>query len=278
MIIRGNWMIFSYHVHSKWSDGTSEITEYIKKPRELGLDEIGISDHYVLTPDRSNLSWCMPIDALDGYIESVQQASGEAGSDLIVRLGLEADYLPETAGDLADELSMRPFDYIIGSVHIVDGFSIDDKAEDWAPLSQKERDQIIREYWVRIRQMAQSRIFDFAGHLDLTKKFGIYPSVDISPEIDAALDAIAGSGMAVELNTAGWYYACREQYPSSGILEGCRKRRIPVLVNDDAHTPENLGRGYIEAYRLLHSLGFKEQVSYAGRMRYADPLPNPDEG
>ncbi len=266
-------MLASYHVHSRWSDGKSEIIEYIRAAREIGLDEVGISDHYVLTEDRRQLNWSMPIDGLDDYIDDVQSAAGEAGDDTIIRLGVEADFIPETVDDLAEVLRFQPFDYVIGSVHMVDGFPIDDVEADWEPLTQAERDDIIRAYWVRIRQMAESRVFDFVGHIDLTKKFGCYPSIDISDEISAALDAIAKSDMAVELNTAGWYYACAEAYPSPSILKQCLWRGIPVLVGSDAHTPENLARGYEDAYRLLLDIGYKQIVSYAGRQRFIHQLP-----
>ena len=83
--------------------------------------------------------------------------------------------------------------------------------------------------------LARSGIFDFVGHLDLYKKFGQRPSVDMSEHVNAVLDAIAQSGMAVELNTAGGHKDAREAYPSQGMVVGCRKRGIPMLVTSDAH-------------------------------------------
>ena len=105
-------------------------------------------------------------------------------------------------------------------MHIVDGFGIDGCASDWETLIQDERDDVIRAYWARVRQMARSGLFDIAAHLDLYKKFGYYPSVDISKDVEAALDAVATSGMSVELNTAGWHKPCHEEYPSPAISAG----------------------------------------------------------
>jgi histidinol-phosphatase (PHP family) len=265
-------MLVSYHVHSRWSDGKAEIEEMIRAAADAGLDEIGLSDHYVLTPSRSQLDWSMPLDRLDEYVDAVQTAAGTAPDGLLVRLGVEADFIPETAADLRDILASQPFDYVIGSVHIVDGFTVDSTPSAWDPISQPERNEILRAYWVRVRQMAESGLFDFAGHLDLPKKFGIRATVDLSDEISAALDAIAVAGMAVEVNTAGWYWTCDEPYPSERIIRGCLQRDIPILVPSDAHVPENIVRGYERAFALLREAGCRETVNYAGRQRLSVPL------
>ena len=123
--------------------------------------------------------------------------------------------------------------------------------------------------------MVETGMFDVAAHLDLSKKFAIYPSVDMSAEISAALDAIAASNMSVEINTSGWYKPCEEAYPSPSILRGCLERGISVLVGADAHSPEDLIRGYDRAYALLREVGFTEIASYAGRQKIMRPIPNP---
>lgn len=269
----------SYHVHSRWSDGEGEIEDFVRAAREIGLAEVGISDHYVLMPDGRRMNWSMPLDELDSYVESLQSAAGEAGpadsgtgKEVIIRLGIEADYFPETVSVLGDVLASHPFDYVIGAVHFVDGFPIDEKPENWTRLTQDERDEVIRGYWVRIREMAESRLFDIAAHLDLTKKFGVWPSIDLSDEVSAALDTIAASGMVVEVNTAGWYAVCEEAYPGASILEGCFHRGIPVLVTADAHNPANLTRRFEHACDLLRDIGYTELASYAGRLRFAHAL------
>jgi len=259
-------------VHSCWSDGNGEMVEYVRAAREFGLAELGISDHYVLTQERERFAWNMPIGGVEQYVELVQTAAGEAGNDLIVRLGIEADFITETTDDLADILASQPFDYVIGAVHFVDGFPIDECAENWENLSQAERDEVIRGYWVRIRGLADSGLYDIAAHLDLTKKFGFAPIVDLSGEIGQALDAIARAEMSVEVSTAGWHATCGEQYPSLPILRGCLERKIPVLVTADAHKPSDLARDYDLAYRLIEEIGFAEVSSYAGRVRIAHPL------
>jgi histidinol-phosphatase (PHP family) len=265
-------MLTSYHVHSRWSDGEGEISDFVRAAKELGLDEIGFSDHYVRAPDSRKLSWSMPPEKLGDYVEAVQIAAGLSGEHPIVRLGVEADFFPETTKALAEALAGQPFDYVIGAVHFVDGFPIDAGASYWAQITQAERNDVMRAYWVRIRQMAESGLFDFAAHLDLTKKFGFRPTIDLTDEISAALDAIAGADMAVEVNTAGWYAPCGEAYPEASILRRCSELGIPILVTADAHHPANLLRGYEDGRRLVLNLGYRHLASYAGRRPYAYPI------
>lgn len=263
----GVLMLVSYHNHSKWSDGNSTISEHIKAAGELGLSELGISDHYVLTPDGSQQYFSMPLGKLDEYVEDVQSSAGDADEGLIIRLGLEVDYFPETESELEALINSHPFDYIIGSIHFVNGFPIDDAVEPWEELSQPERNEAIKTYWIRIRQMAESGLFDIAGHLDLTKKFGFFSTDDLTGEINAALDAIANSNMSFEVNTSGLYKPCKEIYPSESIVMECFKRGIPVVVTSDAHYADHLMRGYDEAFSLIKKVGYTQTALYFGRTR-----------
>ena len=270
-------MLTSYHVHSIFSDGSDTIREIVRAAAEAGLDEIGVSDHYVFLPDGRAVDWSMPLDALPRYIEEIRAASDEFRDRVTVRYGVEADYLPETADALAQTIAAHPFDYVIGSVHFVDGFPIDESPEFWQALSEAERNDIIRAYWARIARMADSGLFDFAGHLDLYKKFGHLPTVDMSADIAAALDAIARSGMAAELNTAGWFKPdIMEAYPSPAIVRECFARGIPMLVTADAHTASGLTTAYDRGRRALIEAGYTVTPVFEKRRMKMTPIQAPE--
>lgn len=262
-------MITSYHNHTNWSDGAPTLAAQIQAARQLGLDELGISDHYVLYPGGGDAAreWSMDLDLLGDYVLELRAAADET-KDLTLRIGIEADFFPETVEELRERLAPYPFDYVIGSVHYVDGFPIDRCAPDWDALSQDERNDMWRRYWERIRQMAESRVFDFAAHLDLPKKFGHCASVDLTHEAHAALEAIRGAGMAMEINTAGWSLPAGEAYPALGLLREARRREIPLLINADAHFPEFLTRDFDRARALAREAGYTGLVRYENRQPY----------
>jgi histidinol-phosphatase (PHP family) len=264
-------MLTSLHNHTDWSDGECTLAEQIAAAQTAGLDEVGISDHYILYPGGKMIDWSMEVERLGEYVAEIKTAAAET-SGLTIRLGIEADFFPETVEELRRVVALHPFDFIIGSVHFVDGFPIDEVTEQWDALTQDERNEMWRLYWVRIRQMAESRVFDFAAHLDLPKKFGHRPTVDLTAEREAALDALAAGDMALEINTAGWYKPANEAYPTLEILKKARSRNIPLLINSDAHFPQHLTRDFDRAYALVREAGYTELVRYEQRMRYAVPF------
>jgi len=210
-------------------------------------------------------------DALDDYVEAVtRQASRSAP---IVRLGIEADFFPETVGVLRSRLAAHPFDYVIGSVHFLNGFPIDEHARYWNALSDDERHLKWADYWARVTALAQSGVFDILAHPDLPKKFGHHPREAVSADALRALDAVAEAGMAIELNTAGWSLPAREPYPSEGLLKAARARDIPICINSDAHTPRNVARDFERARGLVRACGWTHTARFERRTRTLIPLP-----
>ncbi len=264
-------MIISYHNHTTWSDGVTTIADQIEGARRCNIDELGISDHYVLSPETRHVGWSMPVHRLDEYVEELRAAALHSQHPT-VRIGLEADFFPETVENLRNCLASYSFDYVIGSVHFIDDFPIDAEKKFWDMLSEQDRNNKWSLYWERLREMAESRVYDIVGHLDLPKKFGYRPTVDLRSEIDSALDAIAECEMTIELNTAGWFLAPKEPYPSLELLRAARMRQIPLVISADAHTPKHLVRNFDLAQSLAREAGYRELVRYAKRKRYPVPF------
>jgi histidinol-phosphatase (PHP family) len=265
----------SYHCHSTWSDGKTAIPDLIAGAAAAGLLEFGLSDHFALTPytDTNAHEWSMPSNgrALADGLADLRAAAAVAA--LPVRVGVEADFFPETWAQTKALLETLDLDYVIASVHSVERFPIDSAARYWEPLSQAEIDRLHRGYWERLRQLAECRLGDIVGHLDLPKKFGFYPAVDLSREIGAALDAIAAAGLTVELNTAGWDKPCAAPYPAAEILLQVRQRGIPVLLSADAHAPGELTRHYARGAALLRQCGFTTMRAFTRRQPRELPIP-----
>jgi histidinol-phosphatase (PHP family) len=270
-----NGSFVSYHCHSVWSDGKASIRDMVAAAGEAGLLEFALSDHFVLTPydDTKAHEWSMPRNgkALADCLAELRQAAEAAR--LPVRLGVEADYFPETWREVKAALAPLELDVVIASVHYVGRFPIDSAARYWEPLTQGEVDAVYRGYWQRIRELAECRLGDVVGHLDLPKKFAFRPAADLSQEIGAALDAIAASGLTVELNTAGWDKPCAEPYPSAGLLAEVRARGIPVTMNADAHAPGEVARHYERGAALLRQCGFRAMRAFAQRQARDVPIP-----
>ncbi len=263
----------SYHLHSRWSDGGCSISELVRAAEAAGFPEIGISDHLVITRQAQgcDLDFAMPMSALAGYIDEVLRVRQTAA--IPVRLAAEIDFFPDTPSVFDELLAGVSFDYLIGSVHFVDGFPLDLSPDLWKPLSQDQIDRIYRRYWALVAESAASGIFDIIGHLDLPKKFGYRPVGDVSREVALALDAVSKADVAVELNTAGWDKPCGSPYPDRDILMDCRRRQIPIIISDDSHCTQDLGRHFARAAALLRDVGYTNTFRLEGRARIPVELP-----
>jgi histidinol-phosphatase (PHP family) len=263
-------VIATYHNHSKWSDGTSGVGELYAHADLLGVDILGISDHLCIYPDGGTSRWSMDPSRTRDYVADVLAYRGKGRME--VRVGLEFDWFENHRATIAPIVEGLPLDYRIASVHHVERQRVEASAEFWSGKSPGERDAVFAKYWGLVREMAESNLFDIAAHLDLPKKHGFSPTSDLGGAVDAALDAIAASGMVVELNTSGYGKPCAEAYPSPAILRKCRLREIAVTLSSDGHRPENLLYEFERGLAALKDAGFASVARFRERERWFEPL------
>ncbi len=253
-----------YHMHTPLCrHATGEPVDYARRAVELGLTEIGFSDHSpMLRNDFDN--WRMRNDQLDEYVSKVRLAQ-KTFPQLTIRLALEVDYLPGHENWIRELAVRHPWDYFIGSVHYVsDSWDIDNPAK----LSEwKKRDafEVWSAYFDRLTLAAESKLFEIIGHADLPKKFGIRPIQDCTPLYEKFLNAAASAGCAIELNTAGLRKDCKEIYPSRQMLQLASQKGVPITFGSDAHAPGEVGMNFAEAIQLARDAGYKEFRRFAQR-------------
>ena len=98
-----------------------------------------------------------------------------------VRFGLEVCYTPEAEPFLRDILSQYPYDFLVGSVHSVDGILYDMPFSRELLWDRYPADNIYRRYYELIEQLMRSGLFTQVAHPDTIKLFDIYPSYDLVP-------------------------------------------------------------------------------------------------
>ncbi len=260
-----------YHMHTPLCrHAAGEPVEYAARAVQLGLEEIGFSDHSPMRRDDFD-DWRMRSDQLDEYVEKVRRAQKEF-PQLSIKLALETDYLPGQEEWIRELAARHPWDYLIGSVHYV--------SEDWAidnpnMLSMwRSRDafEVWSIYFDWLGKAAESGLFDIIGHADLPKKFKIYPTQDCTPIFENFLDRTVAMDVAIELNTAGLRKDCREIYPSRAFLELAFERGLPITFGSDAHAPAEVGSDFSAAVELARSVGFTHWLQFSKREFTESPL------
>ena len=253
-----------YHMHTPlcWH-AVGEPTEYAARALEVGLTEIGFSEHNPMTRDDFD-DWRMHLADLDAYVEKVKRARQEH-PQLVIKLALEVDYLPGHEEWIRDLAGRHPWDYFIGSVHYVsDSWDLDNpkKISEW---NKRDPWEVWSVYFERLTEAAESGLFEIIGHADLCKKFCFYPKKDCTPLFQTFLNAARKTGVAVELNTAGLRKDCKEIYPSRRFLELAHLTGVPITFGSDAHAPGEVGMNFADALHLARSVGYTHWCRFTGR-------------
>ena len=265
-------MLADYHTHTPLchhADGTPR--EYVEAALAAGLTEYGVSCHAPVQPEPFD-EWRMLTSDLPAYFEWVNAARNCADGRIPVRLGLECDWLPGCQGWIEELTGRARWDYLIGSVHYLGNRNFDSPhlLDSWSEIGVEEA---WSRYWEQYSAMARSGLFDFLAHPDLIKKFSHRPDGDLRRFYEPAIEAIAESGCAIELNTAGWHKPCAEQYPDSGFLSLSFEAGIPLVINSDAHAPGEVGRDFGRAVLLAMEAGYRQTLLFNQRGRTPVPLP-----
>jgi histidinol-phosphatase (PHP family) len=275
-------VLTDYHLHLRPDEeGTTferyftaeNVERYLAAAREAGVEELGVSEH-VYRFRQSLEAWRHPLwvenarDDLDAYCEFVRATP--------LRLGIECDFVPGAEDRLADLLEAREFDYVVGSVHFIgEGeAAVDHPGWDvWE--ASGDPDEIWRRYFETLARCAGSGLYDILAHPDLVKVWGRarpLPERDLRAFYEPAVEAIAASGIAVEVSTAGLRKPVGELYPSRQFAEMCVEAGAVFALSSDAHLPEQVGFGFDRATEFLDQLGVEEICVFEGRRRSLVPL------
>jgi histidinol-phosphatase (PHP family) len=275
-------MLTDYHLHLRPDeDGTSferyftteNVDRYLEAAAAAGIEELGVSEHVYRFRQALEL-WQHPlwvenaVDDVDAYCEFVRATP--------LRLGIECDYIPGAEERIEALLGACDFDYVVGSVHFIGegDAAIDHKGFDvWE--GNGDPDEVWRRYFEMVADAARSGLYDILAHPDLVKVWGRatpLPERDLRAFYEPAVEAIAESGIAVEISTAGIRKPVGELYPSRQFAEMCVEAGAPFALSSDAHLPEQVGFEYERAIEFLDELGVGEICVFEQRQRSLAPL------
>lgn len=263
-------MFADYHTHTPLCHhacGTP--VDYVRAALACGLEEIGFADHNPMPQPFDD--WRMDLADLPRYLELVEEAR-VSFPQIPVRLGLECDFIPGQEPWIEKLAGMASWDYLIGSVHyIAPGWAVDDPKH-LSRFTDRPTEEIWALYWKAFEQCVRSRLFDFVAHPDLVKKFGFRPSGDLRCFYEPAIAALAETCTPMEINTAGLRKEVREIYPALEFLTMAREAGVRILINSDAHAPEEVGADFDAAAELAKQAGYSEVLRFEKRVSRSVPL------
>ena len=272
--------LWDCHMHTSFS-GDSEAPPFdmIARAKEIGLGGIIFTDH--LDWDFAMLPHQFDLD-IDHYLEEMPEiAAQESDEDFGIFVGLELglqEHLVPRHQKLLDE---RHFDYVIGSIHQVNGF------DPYYPECYEGRtvaaayDEFLQ---TTIKNIEAFPHFDSLGHLDFMLRYGAPIAAErgetadltyrgFADQIDYILALLINHDIALEVNTGSFKRNLKEPNPSWEILRRYRHLGGRLLtLGADAHEPKHVGLKLSETVEQLKSIGFTSYYVYRHRTPVEYPL------
>ncbi len=284
-------MFQNLHTHTRFSDGSDEPEKYVEAAIIQGLTALGFSDHsplpfentFALREEETGL-YCETVVNLKGKFQVPSPKSQISNLNFQfpisnfpfpLFLGMEADYIPGIGHPFSYFQDNFPFDYFIGSVHLVrngsdpDLWFIDgpDPAiydDGLKTLFGGNIQKGVTAYFHQINEMLTSSKMDIIGHFDKIKmhnrgRFFTETEPWYIALVNETLELVKKSGTIVEVNTRGLYKKRSDSlFPGPAILKTIHHQNIPVIISSDAHKPAEVSMLFADTADILYDIGFRE--------------------
>jgi len=265
------------------------IESYIAAGKQQGIERFGIVDHLYrfdefrayyeryMTLDDSELGrlqryWLdrVQIGSIEEYLSVVRRTQKKGYP---ISLGVEADYFPGGEAELKGLLDQYELDYVIGSVHFIDGWGFDNP-ELQHLFEQRDLLALYAYGFEHVKQAAHSGLFDIIAHLDNLKVFNYRPrEADMLELYDDVAKALKEADVASEINTGLAYrYPVKEMCPSPSFLSRLYAHDVPITLGSDSHFPDDIGMMLDEAAQLARETGYREIVYFENGKRIRTAL------
>jgi histidinol-phosphatase (PHP family) len=245
------------HVHTEWSwdAALGSMERSCERALEVGLPGIAFTEHadFVVIHEGQH--------ALDvaGYLGAVEECRAKFKNLRIlsgVELG-EPHWFPD---ETAAVMAAGELDRVLGSVHCVniEGKPVD--ASQFRHLAAPVFAAAIHEYFRETLALVESsQRFEALAHLDYPKRYWLegqapYREEDYEEELRAVLVAAAKRELVLEVNTTRGHILCPDISVVRWWYEAGGKG---VQYGSDAHQPDKVAEGFLEATQMVESVGFK---------------------
>lgn len=281
-----NQIITNFHTHNHYCDGKEKPEAYVKSAIKLGFTALGFSSH---APVLVENDFSVPIEKLADYCAEIDHLRQVYKDQIEIFLGLEADFIPNLTYDFDFFRNNYPIDYLIGSVHLVTQaqsggmWFIDGKKQALWDKGLKDVfgndiQKGVAAFYHQTNQMIETQKTDILGHFDKIKMHNQYRFFTTQEAwyqklVDESLELIKEKNTVMEINTRGLYKGRSDElFPSILIIQKANKMNIPMVLNTDAHHPDELYGFYAEAKRMIQQAGIKELWHFSKTGWYSTPL------
>lgn len=257
-----------FHLHTSFSaDSEAPMEEMIRQGISLGLTTMCFTEHMdrgVISEDDNAL---FEVDT-PAYRETYLRLKEKYKEQIELLFGVELGIEPKHADFLKEYAAAWPFDFIIGSSHIIDGF------DPYYPayFEGRTEEAAYRRYFETIcENLAAFSNVDTYGHLDYVVRYGpnrdrYYSYEKYRDVIDPALSMMIEKGVGLEINSAGYKYGLSTTNPCPDVLRAYRRLGGEIVtVGSDAHSPRWIADHFDAIAERLQDCGYKYYAIFRQR-------------
>lgn len=258
-----------YHTHTyRCKHAIGDVQDLASNALSQGLEVLGVSDHTAL-PD----NWCpeirMDISELPGYVEAIEIAQQEF-PQLTILKGMECEYQERYYNFFREDLLGKwQFDYLALGQHIF--YCEGELVYFWKGGMKGVKE--LRAYTEATVQGIESGLFAYLAHPDAFGHF--YEAWDEETKACSRyiIEAAEAYRLPLEINGNGFRkgrihtaQGLRFYYPLKQFWEIAACYNVQVVINSDAHQPEELGFNFREADELVKTYNLKlANLSYLAK-------------
>ena len=246
----------NYQTHTercRHAQGTEE--DYIREALKAGVSILGFSDHAPF-PDH-DFGFRMPYDELETHLSALDRLAKLHASDIVIRKGLEIEYLPRYRDYYERLLTRDGLDYLLLGEH----FYPDHGEAPFITSAQSTLDNI--RYAEGIAAALKTGYFFAVAHPDLFTMNHFAWDRNCDAAVDIILNAAVSAGAILELNANGFRRGVhsypdgdRYMYPHIKFWEAAAQTGLPVIIGSDCHEPCQVWDEQMDkAKAMLRALG-----------------------
>lgn len=259
-------MTSDFHLHTNYSgDSNTPMKDMIEQGIRLGLPSMCFTDHYDIDyPEDTELF----IFDIERYYDDILAFKNHYKDKIELLFGIELGLQPHLGQKCSELVSQFPFDFIIGSSHVVNGM------DPYYPVYYQNRteEEAYTAYFASIIDNLHTFSgFDVYGHIDYVVRYGPNKNLRYSYHkykdiLDKILQLCIEKGIGIELNTSGLAYGLGHPHPHPDIIKRYRELGGEIItIGSDAHIPARLAFDFQKVPELLEYCGFSYYTVFKKR-------------
>lgn len=257
------------HVHLEKGDYCIEwINEFIHYALLRGITEIYFLEHtHIFRECQSLYSEMAGFNAYQGqwYAKKLKNARPIAGYIEFVelmkqhsfpvklRFGLEVCYSPGHEKDIEIIKGLYPFDFLVGSIHFIDGWAFSHMKQPWKK-EDYDMQVLYSRYYELMYRLVQSKLFSGLAHPNSLQCFGAYPKSTYKVEYEQIAKELKRNNMYIEQSSGlAINYGDTKVGMNREMLQSMIKYDVPIITASDAHVPKDVGSLIAEMNSIIVS-------------------------